>query len=142
MIYAIFLQNVKQDTRLAKWYYSFTKDEKERIVKRIHNEVINREVRWVNFFEFEGRKVVYRRYASVLISIYSDVEDNTYSYLELIQLIVETLDEFYGNVRELDVICNFNTLHNILNEFVLAGELVETCKENVLKRLVDTYNMS
>ncbi|GIX60784.1 clathrin-coat assembly protein [Babesia caballi] len=123
-------------------YGSFSQAEKKRIADRIYAEVALRDVRWVNFFDLEGRKVVYRKYAGVVISIYADREDNTLAYHEFIHLIVEILDAFYGNVREMDVICNFNTLHSLLNELILAGELLETSKQAVLERLKATYKLN
>ncbi|KAK1933016.1 clathrin adaptor complex small chain family protein [Babesia divergens] len=142
MIYGVLLQNVKNDTRISMWYYDFTKEEKKSIADRIHDEIISRDLLWVNFLDLDGRKVVYRKYAGVIISIYADREDNTLAYHELIQLIVEILDAFYGNVSELDVVCNYNTVHNMLNELILAGELLETSKENVLDRLKATYRLN
>ncbi|GFE53155.1 AP-2 complex subunit sigma-like [Babesia ovis] len=123
-------------------YCGFDQAEKKRIADRIYSEIAERDGRWVNFFDLEGRKVVYRTYGGVVISIYADREDNTLAYHELIHLIVEILDDFYGNVRELDVVCNFNTLHGLLNELILAGELLETSKQNVLERLKSTYKLN
>ncbi|GBE59091.1 clathrin-coat assembly protein [Babesia ovata] len=116
--------------------------EKKRIADLIYREIAQRDVRWVNFFDLEGRKVVYRKYAGIVISIYTDREDNTLAYHELIHLIVEILDDFYGNVHELDVVCNFNTLHSLLNELILAGELLETSKQSVLERMKATYKLN
>ncbi|EDO08095.1 clathrin adaptor complex small chain family protein [Babesia bovis T2Bo] len=142
MIYGVFLQNIKCETRLAKWYCGFTQSEKQRIADKIFNEIAQRDGRWVNFFDLEGRKVVYRMYVGLVISVYVDRDDNTLAHHELIHLIVEILDAFYGNIRELDVICNFNTLHGLLNELILAGELLETSKEDVLERLRSTYRLN
>ncbi|ORM41925.1 AP-2 complex subunit sigma [Babesia sp. Xinjiang] len=123
-------------------YYAISQAEKKQIADRIYDEIANRDTRWVNFFDLEGRKVVYRTYGNVVISIYADRDDNTLAYHELIHLIVDILDSFYGNVRELDVVCNFNTLHSLLNELILAGELLETSKQNVLDRLKATYKLN
>ncbi|KAK1444688.1 AP complex sigma like protein [Babesia gibsoni] len=141
MIYGVFIQNIKNDACISKWYHHFTKEEKRRIPELIHSEIVVRSTRWVNFFELEGRKVIYRRYANVLIILYTDLEDNTPSYHELIHLIVAVVDNFYGNINELDLFCNFNTLHNILNEFILAGELLDVSMETILDRLRITYRM-
>ncbi|CDR97024.1 clathrin adaptor complex small chain family protein, putative [Babesia bigemina] len=142
MIYGVFLQNVKNNTRLSRWYCNFSQQEKKRIADLIYTEISRRDVRWVNFYDLEGRKVVYRKYAGIVISIYTDREDNTLAYHELIHLIVEILDDFYDNVHELDVVCNFNTLHSLLNELILAGELLETSKQTVLDRMKATYKLN
>lgn len=43
------------------------------------------------------------------------------------------MDKYYGNVCELDIIFNFQKAYFILDELLLAGELQETSKKNVLR---------
>jgi AP-2 complex subunit sigma-1 len=58
-----------------------------------------------------------------------DVNDNELLYFESIHLFVELLDQFFGNVCELDLVFNFNKVYMILDEFFLAGEVQETSKQ-------------
>lgn len=44
-------------------------------------------------------------------------------------------DSFFGNVCELDLVFNFYKVYAILDEIFLAGEIQETSKNIVLKRL-------
>ena len=53
-------------------------------------------------------KVIYRRYAGLFFSLCVDTNDNELAYLESIHLFVETLDMYFGNVCELDLVFNFN----------------------------------
>ncbi|OMJ25081.1 AP-1 complex subunit sigma-2 [Smittium culicis] len=53
--------------------------------------------------------------------------------LELIHRYVETLDKYFGNVCELDLIFNFQKAYFILNELVLCGELCESSKRTILR---------
>ncbi|OLY83152.1 AP-1 complex subunit sigma-2 [Smittium mucronatum] len=53
--------------------------------------------------------------------------------LELIHRYVETLDKYFGNVCELDLIFNFQKAYHILNEMVMAGGIVESSKKTVLR---------
>ena len=53
-------------------------------------------------------KVIYRRYAGLFFSLCVDTSDNELAYLESIHLFVETLDMYFGNVCELDLVFNFN----------------------------------
>lgn len=43
------------------------------------------------------------------------------------------MDKYYGNVCELDIIFNFQKAYFILDELLLAGEMQESSKKNVLK---------
>ena len=79
------------------------------------------------------------------------------AYLEAIHFFVEVLDQFFGNVCELDLVFNFykvgviravateylgkgrklmpHQVYAILDEVFLAGEIEETSKQVVLTRL-------
>ncbi|THY15941.1 hypothetical protein D6D02_03747 [Aureobasidium pullulans] len=58
--------------------------------------------------EFRGSsKIVYRRYAGLFFCACVDANDNELAYLEAIHFFVEVLDQFFGNVCELDLVFNF-----------------------------------
>ena len=52
-------------------------------------------------------KIVYRRYAGLFFCVCVDANDNELAYLEAIHFFVEVLDQFFGNVCELDLVFNF-----------------------------------
>ena len=64
-----------------------------------------------------------------------DSDDNELASLELIHLFVETLDKYFGSVCELDVVYNFYKVYSVLDELLVGGEIVETSKTNILKKL-------
>ena len=64
-----------------------------------------------------------------------DSDDNELASLELIHLFVETLDKYFGSVCELDVVYNFYKVYSVLDELLVGGEVVETSKINILKKL-------
>ena len=64
-----------------------------------------------------------------------DSDDNELASLELIHLFVETLDKYFGSVCELDVVYNFHKVYTVLDELLVGGEIVETSKLNILKKL-------
>ncbi len=64
-----------------------------------------------------------------------DTEDNELASMELIHLFVETLDKYFGSVCELDVVYNFYKVYSVLDELLVGGEIVETSKMNILKKL-------
>lgn len=124
-------------TRLAKWYSPYNDDEKIKLKGEIHRLVAPRDQKHQsNFVEFRGSsKVVYRRYAGLFFCACVDANDNELAYLEAIHFFVEVLDQFFGNVCELDLVFNFYKVYAILDEVFLAGEIQETSKQVVLTRL-------
>lgn len=109
--------------------------EKVRIEAEVHRLVTARDKKYTNFIEYNNYKVIYRRYAGLFFTIAVDVQDNELSYLETIHLFVELLDSYFSNVCELDIVFNFNKVYNILDEFMLAGEIQETSKREILDRV-------
>ena len=93
--------------------------------------------------EYRGYKVVYRRYASLYfivgVSGSSEAEgnqENELGVLEFIHCLVETLDKYFENVCELDIMFNLEKAHFILNEMVMNGHIIETNKANALRPVV------
>ena len=50
----------------------------------------------------------------------------------MIHFFVESLDRYFGNVCELDLIFNFHKAYFIVDEIFMSGELQETNKKEVL----------
>ena len=78
-------------------------------------------------------KVVYRRYASLFFIGGCSSSDNELITLEIVHRFVEQMDKYYGNVCELDIIFNFQKAYFILDELLLAGEMQESSRKNVLR---------
>lgn len=143
------LQNRQGKTRLSKWYVppatsgsSATQEgEKARIEAEVHRLVTARDKKYTNFIEYNNYKLIYRRYAGLFFTIAVDVADNELSYLETIHLFVELLDTYFANVCELDIVFNFNKVYSILDEFILAGEIEETSKREILDRVMQIEKM-
>ena len=68
-------------------------------------------------------QVIYRRYASLFFIVGVEVdEENELGILEFIHALVETLDKYFENVCELDIMFNLEKAHFILDEMcVLAA---------------------
>lgn len=64
-----------------------------------------------------------------------DNDDNELLALEIIHRYVEQMDKYYGNVCELDIIFNFQKAYYILDELLMAGEIQESSKRDVLRRI-------
>jgi hypothetical protein len=70
------------------------------------------------FVQYGDYKVIYRRYAGLFFSLCVDINDNELVHLESIHLFVELLDQFFGNVCELDLVFNFHkVLPHVLHYF-------------------------
>ncbi|KAJ4558913.1 AP-1 adaptor complex sigma subunit Aps1 [Exophiala dermatitidis] len=119
--------------RLAKWFTTLSPKEKAKIIKDVSQLVLSRRTRMCNFLEYKDTKVVYRRYASLFFIAGCASTDNELITLEIVHRYVEQMDKYYGNVCELDIIFNFQKAYFILDELLLAGELQESSKKNVLR---------
>jgi Clathrin adaptor complex small chain len=58
--------------------------------------------------QFQGHKLVFRRYAHLFFIMCIDEGDNELAALESIHLFVEVLDNFFTSVTELDIVLNFH----------------------------------
>ena len=65
-----------------------------------------------------------------------NMEDNEMAYLEFIHSLVETLDKYFENVCELDIMFNIEKAHMILDEMVANGNIAEMNRTNILQPLV------
>jgi len=88
--------------------------------------------------------VIYRRYASLyfIIGIHNDEDINELAMLEFIHNMVETLDKYFENVCELDIMFNIEKAHFIIDEMVMSGYIVETNKTNILNPVVTVVKAS
>lgn len=119
--------------RLTKFYKQYEKKDKARSIREITGMVLRRPNKLCNFIEWRGKKVVYKRYASLYFVTVIDGTDNELITLEVIHHFVEILDRYFGNVCELDIIFNFHKAYYILDELLIGGELQETSKREILR---------
>ncbi|XP_074630581.1 uncharacterized protein LOC141889254 isoform X3 [Acropora palmata] len=59
-------------------------------------------------------------------------DQNELAILEFIHNLVETLDRYFSNVCELDIMFNLDRVHMILDEMIVNGQIVETNKNRIL----------
>jgi len=133
MIKYVLLMSRQGKVRLSKWYNAYSQKERALIIRDASNMVLNRLTKQCNFLEWQGGKLIYKRYASLYFVVFVDNADNELLALEIIHHWVEILDRYFGNVCELDLIFNFHKAYFILDELLIAGELQETSKREVLK---------
>jgi len=129
----VLLVNKQGQTRLAKYTDStMTTDERRALEGEIVRKCLTRADKQCNIVEHRNFKVVYRRYASLFFLIGVDAEENELSILEFIHCCVETLDKWFSNVCELDIMFSLETTHHILDEMIMNGCIVETNKSTAL----------
>ncbi|KAF0978080.1 hypothetical protein C9374_002909 [Naegleria lovaniensis] len=133
MIHFILLISRQSKVRLAKWFSTYSQNERARIVKDVAHMVVGRPSKLSNFLDFKEHKLVFKRYASLYFVACIDKEDNELMMMEMIHHFVEILDKYFGNVCELDLILNFHKAYFILDEIFLGGELQETSRKTILK---------
>ena len=88
-------------------------------------------------YDFQVQKLKFsptiKRYASLFFAIGMDDDENEMICLAFIHRIVEALDRYFGNVCELDVIFNFERVHVIVDEILMAGQIQESSLKEIQK---------
>ncbi|TVU44456.1 hypothetical protein EJB05_03899, partial [Eragrostis curvula] len=144
-IHFVLLISRQGKVRLTKWYTPYQQKQKaktkplvpldflEKVIKEVSALVLDRGPKMCNFVDWQGYRVVYKRYASLYFCMCIDPTDNELETLQIIHHYVEILDRYFGNVCELDLIFNFHKAYFILDEVLIAGELQESNKKAVLR---------
>eukprot|EP00658_Telonema_sp_P-2_P083455 TRINITY_DN9045_c0_g1_i1.p1 TRINITY_DN9045_c0_g1~~TRINITY_DN9045_c0_g1_i1.p1 ORF type:complete len:169 (-),score=63.26 TRINITY_DN9045_c0_g1_i1:358-864(-) len=137
MIKFILMVNKQGQTRLSQYYEYLSIEERNAMESEIIRKCLSRNELQCSFAEYRNYKVIYRRYASLFFIVGVDGDDeNELAILEFIHALVETLDRYFENVCELDIMFNLEKAHFILDEMVMNGCIVETNKANVLNPLL------
>jgi len=135
MIRFLMLISRQGKCRLTKWYLPYPRKQKDKMVREVTNQCLERPSKLCNFLEWRDGKIIYKRYASLYFIVMIDNDDNELMALEIIHHFVEVLDRYFTNVCELDLIFNFHKAYYILDEVLLAGELQETSKKAILQSI-------
>ncbi|KAK9810668.1 hypothetical protein WJX73_008890 [Symbiochloris irregularis] len=129
----VLLVNKQGQTRLAKYTeQNLSVEERRALEGEIVRKCLARADKQCSFVEHRNFKVIYRRYASLFFLVGVDNDENELAILEFIHCMVETLDRFFANVCELDLMFNLEMAHFVVDEMMMNGCIVETNKQNVL----------
>ncbi|KAK9916834.1 hypothetical protein WJX75_007612 [Coccomyxa subellipsoidea] len=129
----VLLVNKQGQTRLAKYTdQSLSVEERRALEGEIVRKCLARSEKQCSFTQHRNFKVVYRRYASLFFLVGIDNEENELAILEFIHCLVETLDRYFSNVCELDLMFNLEMAHFIVDEMLMNGCIVDTNKQNIL----------
>ncbi|KAA0165329.1 hypothetical protein FNF31_01982 [Cafeteria roenbergensis] len=134
MMKFLLMVNKQGQTRLAQYFDFKSIEERSALEAEIIRKCLSRTEMQCSFMEHRGLKVVYRRYASLYFIVgFEEGEENELGMLEFIHALVETLDKYFENVCELDIMFNLERAHFIVDEMVMNGCIVDTNKLSVLK---------
>lgn len=125
--------NKQGQTRLAQHYNFLPITERATLEAELVRKCLSRTESQCSFIEYRQYKVIYRRYASLYFIVGIEGEEvNELAYLEFIHTLVETLDKYFENVCELDIMFNIEKAHFVLDEMVMNGCIVETNRASIL----------
>ncbi|RKP18264.1 AP-1 complex subunit sigma-2-like protein [Rozella allomycis CSF55] len=117
--------------RLKRWFTTYSVKDKQKLTVDAVNTILSRKSDMCNVLEWKEHKLIYKRYASLYFCAGVSQDENELIILEMIHRYVELLDEYFGNVCELDVVFNFECAYYILDELFIGGELQESSKRVV-----------
>ncbi|KAI9480492.1 MAG: adaptor-related protein complex AP-4, sigma 1 [Benjaminiella poitrasii] len=135
MIRFFLIVNRSCQTRFSKYYDEQSQPAEEdggMFELEVARQCITRKTTNTLFFSMKQYKIVFRVYASLYFIIGCNPEENEFSLLELIQVFVECLDQYFDKVTELDLVFNLEKVHMIMDEIILKGLLLETNQERIL----------
>ncbi|KAK6359711.1 Sigma-adaptin 3A [Orbilia brochopaga] len=148
MINAVLVFNNTGQPRLTKFYSQIDVALQQRLISEIFTLVANRPPSACNFLPLppllqktssealsdtdQPTRIIYRHYATLYFIIIADDLESELGLLDLIQVFVECLDRIFENVCELDLIFNFETLHQVLAEMIQGGGVVEVDRATIV----------
>eukprot|EP00754_Rhynchopus_humris_P035419 Rhum_TRINITY_DN16954_c0_g1::Rhum_TRINITY_DN16954_c0_g1_i1::g.164810::m.164810/K12403/AP4S1; AP-4 complex subunit sigma-1 len=133
MIHFLLLVNKQGQTRLAQYAQYMDLAERTTLEGEVVRKCLQRKETECSFIEHLHYKLVYRRYAALFFIVGVDGDENELAILEFIHVLVETLDRYFANVCELDVMFNLEKAHFIVEEMFANGSVIET---NILNSLL------
>lgn len=138
----LLLVNKQGQTRVSQYWDYMTIEERAALEAEIVRKCLARSEAQCSFIEYRAHKVVYRRYASLFFIVGVAPDINELAILELIHSLVETLDSYFSSVCELDIMFSLEKAHQIIEEMIMDGHIVETNRANVLRpiRMLDKYS--
>lgn len=132
MIQAMISFSRQGKLRLQRWFVAHQEKQRKSMIRELISIVVSRKGKNCNFLEYKGLKIVYRLYASLYFLLVIEEDDNQLLSLEIVHRYVEVLDLYFGSVCELDIIFNFEKAYFILDELILAGEIQETGRRQIV----------
>ena len=141
MIHAVMIVNNFGKARLLKFYGQTSEQKQQQIVRELfatltaRGETASSFIDAAAWFDAPGVRIIYRQYATLYFCMAIDNSESELGILDLVQVLVETLDRHFKNVCELDLIFNFVKVHYVVDEMIVGGLVVETNPAAILEQL-------
>lgn len=132
MIQAVYIFNNQGKPRLIADYRNLDVQKSQQFLKETYNLIKVRKDNQCNFIEGSkllggsNTKIIYRHYATLYFVFVVDSSESELGILDLIQVLVESLDKCFENVCELDIVFKCDQVHYILDEIISGGMVLET----------------
>ncbi|CAG8519624.1 6638_t:CDS:2 [Funneliformis caledonium] len=142
MIKSVLIFNNHGKPRCTKFYQQIDTGTQQALIQEIFSLVSKRPDTVCNFLEGsqmlggKDTRIIYRHYATLYFVFVVDECESELGILDLIQVFVECLDRCFENVCELDLIFHFEDVHNILDEVISGGMVLETN----ISQIVSAFN--
>jgi len=140
MILAFMIINNFGKPRLLKFYKQTPEQKQQLIVRELFATLTARAETASSFIDaskwFEpGVRIIYRQYATLYFCMVIDHSESELGILDLVQVLVETLDRHFKSVCELDIIFNSPQVHWVVDEMIVGGLVVETNPAEILEAI-------
>ncbi|GMI68145.1 Adaptor protein 3 alpha [Hibiscus trionum] len=138
MIKAVMVMNTQGKPRLAKFFEYLPLEKQHELIRSVFGVLCSRPENVSNFVEAESvfgpdSRLVYKHFATLYFIFVFDSSENELAMLDLIQVLVETLDRCFKNVCELDIVFNYSKIHTILDEIIFGGQVLETRSTEIMR---------
>jgi hypothetical protein len=141
MIEAILILNKVGLLRFIKIYSDNENQvDREDFAKRVFNSLqSSRDTNIIFDFEYLGekKKLVYRLFGSIYITMLLDEMENELAILDYINVMMQVFDEIFKGVCELHLILNPEKVYLLVDEMVSAGSVIETSKNEIVSNFND-----
>lgn len=89
----------------------------------------------VFIFTREDCKIIYEKYSSLYIVFVIDLEENEFYMLEIMRRFLNLLDCYFKRVCDNHLMYHFDVVHEILDEFILNGKVVENSTDEIMSHI-------
>lgn len=142
MILALMIVNNYGKPRLLKFFTQMPEMRQQQIVRDLYNELSVRSENACSFFDGStwfgtGTRIIYRQYATLFFSVAADTNESELGILDLIQVLVESLDQHFKSACELDLVFKTEQVHWLVDEIFVGGMVVETSMQDILDTVHD-----
>lgn len=138
MIHAVLIFNNEGKARLSKFYSNqTTTTNRYKTLKSIYESISKRPIQLCNFIldpNDPSQTIVYRNYATLYFVMIIDQNESELSILDLIQVFVESLDQCFPSVCELDLIFHYDQLQLLLSQLIVGGIVLNTSLDSIVNQ--------